>query len=107
MCAFVGVPLDGAWGIELAKRQTPGTVERQSGSIGVHADPADVPDRVPKCAIDRDDVAESSNGYELSNVVETALTKALVLVAEAKRWDVVAQIAAELQNRRDLIGGTR
>jgi hypothetical protein len=27
-------------------------------------------------------------------VVETALAKALVLAAEAKRWDVVAQILA-------------
>jgi hypothetical protein len=45
-------------------------------------------------------VTESSEAYELSNVVETALAKALVLAAEAKRWDVVAQIAAKLQGRR-------
>ena len=38
--------------------------------------------------------------YELSNVVETALAKALVLAAEAKRWDVVVQIASELAGRR-------
>jgi hypothetical protein len=37
--------------------------------------------------------------YELSNVVETALAKALVLAAEAKRWDVVTQIADELRRR--------
>jgi hypothetical protein len=47
-------------------------------------------------------VTESSEAYELSNVVETALAKALVLGAgaEAKRWDVVLQIAGELQGRR-------
>ena len=45
-------------------------------------------------------VTESSEAYELSNVVETALAKALVLAAEAKRWDVVVLIAAELEGRR-------
>jgi hypothetical protein len=44
-------------------------------------------------------VTESSKGYELSNVVETALAKALVLAAEAKRWDVVTQIVDELRRR--------
>ncbi len=94
-------------GIEPAMRLTPDTVEQQSGSIGVHADPANVPDRASKCPIDRGDVTESSEAYELSNVVETALAKALVLAAEAKRWDVVAQIAKELQSRRETMGGTR
>jgi len=45
-------------------------------------------------------VTESSEAYELSNVVETALARALVLAAEAKRWDVVMQIAEELEGRR-------
>jgi hypothetical protein len=45
-------------------------------------------------------VTESSEGYELSNVVETALARALTLAAEAGRWNVVAQIAQELQGRR-------
>jgi hypothetical protein len=45
-------------------------------------------------------VTKSSEVYELSNVVETALAKALVLAAEAKRWDVVTQIANELEGRR-------
>lgn len=44
-------------------------------------------------------VTESSEAYELSDVVETALAKALVLAAEAKRWDVVMQIAGELRRR--------
>lgn len=48
------------------------------------------------------DVTESSEAYELSDVVETALAKALVLAAEAKRWDVVAQIADELSKRRTI-----
>ena len=76
-------------------------MEHQSGSIGTDADPADVSDRAPKCAIVRGVVTESSEGYELSNVVETALAKALVLAAEAGRWDVVMRIAEELNRRGD------
>ena len=53
-----------------------------------------------KCAIDRGDVTDEDGAYELSNVVETALARALVLAAEAKRWDVVVRIAAELDRRR-------
>ena len=49
---------------------------------------------------DRREVTESSDAYELSNVVETALAKALVLAAEAKRWDVVVRIAEELGGRQ-------
>ena len=56
-------------------------------------------DRAPKCAIVRGVVTESSEVYELSNVVETALAKAVVLAAKAKRWDVVMQIADELRRR--------
>jgi hypothetical protein len=59
----------------------------QNGSIGLRATGANVPDRAPKCAIYRHDVPESPEAYELSNVVETALAKALVLAAEASRWD--------------------
>jgi hypothetical protein len=76
------------------------TEERRSGTISTDAEPADVSDRASKCAIVRGVVTESSKAYELSNVVETALAKALVLAAEAKRWDVVMQIAMELQGRR-------
>jgi len=72
---------------------------RQSGSISTDADPADVSDRAPKCAIARGVVTGSSEAYELSNVVETALARALVLAAEAKRWDVVVQIGEELRRR--------
>jgi len=75
-------------------------MEHGSGTIGTDGDPAEVSDRASKCAIVRWVVTESSEAYELSNVVETALAKALVLAAQAKRWDVVLQIAAELQSCR-------
>ena len=86
-------------GIENDQRPTPGTIEQQSGSIGTEADPANVSDRASKCAIVRGDVTESSEAYELSDVVEPALAKALVLAAKAKRWDVVTLLADELRRR--------
>ena len=42
----------------------------------------------------------TADGLALGGVVETALARALVLAAEAKRWDVVQQIAGELEARR-------
>jgi len=69
----------------------------KSQSSITHRNPANVSDRAPKCAIVRGVVPESSEAYELSNVVETALAKALVLAAEARRREVVSQIAGELQ----------
>ncbi len=87
-------------GIEADLGQIEGTKEHQSGTISTDADPADVSDRASKCAIVRGVVTESSEGYELSNVVETALAKALLLAAEAGRWDLVGKIAAELEGRR-------
>jgi len=92
-------PIVEAPGIENDKRQTVDTIEHRNGSLGVRAVSASVSDRASKCAIDRGDMTESSGGYELSNVVETALAQALVLAAEAKRWDVVIQIADELRRR--------
>jgi hypothetical protein len=89
-------------GIEPGQRPSPDTIEHQSGTIGVHEDPATVSDRASKCAIVRADVTESSEAYELSNVVETALAKALVFAA--RRWDVVMRIAEELQFRRRAVG---
>jgi hypothetical protein len=84
-------------GIEEDSGQPEITIEHQSGTISTDADPADVSDRARKCAIVRGVVTESSEAYELSNVVETALARALVLAAEAKRWEVVTQIANELE----------
>jgi hypothetical protein len=74
-------------------------MEQQSGAICTYGDPANVSERAPKCAIVGGVVTKSSEAYELSNVVETALARALVLAAEAKRWDVVTQIAEELGRR--------
>jgi hypothetical protein len=94
-------------GIETDSGHLEITMEHQSGTISTDADPANVSDRAPKCAIVRGVVTESSEAYELSNVVETGLAKALVLAAEAKRWDVVAQITAELEGRRVGVSRTR
>ena len=92
-------------GIEADSGQPEITIEHQSGTISTDAGSAIVSDRAPKCAIVRGVVTESSEGYELSNVVETALARALVLAADAKRWDVVAQITAELEGRRVGVSG--
>ena len=86
-------------GIEADQSPPTDPIEHQNCPIGVRTVSANVPDRAPKCAIDRREVTESSEAYELANVVETALAKALVLAAEAKRWDVVMLIAEELGRR--------
>lgn len=88
-------------GIEAHSSQPPITIEPQSGTIGTDVDPADASSRAPKCAIVRGAETESSEAYDLTRVVETALARALVLAAEAKRWDVVVLIADELRRRRD------
>jgi hypothetical protein len=75
-------------------------LEHGSGTIGTGGDPANVSDRASKCAIVRGVVTESSEAYELSNVVETALAKALLFAAQGERWDIVARIAHELEARR-------
>jgi hypothetical protein len=72
----------------------------RSGTISIDGNSANVSDRASECAIVRGVVTESSEAYELSNVVETALARALLLAAEAGRWDVVGRIAAELEGRR-------
>jgi hypothetical protein len=59
------------------------TMEQQSGTIGTDADPGNVSDRAPKCAIVRGVLTESSEAYELSNVVETAPAKALICAFSA------------------------
>ena len=87
-------------GIEADLWQIEITIEHGSGTIGTDGDPADVSERASKCAIVRDVVTESSEAYQLSTVVETALAKALLLAAEAGRWDLVGKIDAELEGRR-------
>ena len=86
-------------GIEPDLWQIESMKEHRSGTISTDGDPANVSDRASKCAIVRGVVTESSEGYELSNVVETALAKALLLAAEGKRWEIVSRIAAELAAR--------
>jgi hypothetical protein len=95
-------------GIEPDQRRTPDTLAQQSGSIGVHTALADVPDAASNCPIDGREVTESPETYELSNVAETALAKALVLAAKAKRWEIVAALAEELRRREhcDTAGST-
>jgi len=66
-----------------------------------------VPSRASKCADGGRVGTESSQPsaeHELRNVVEPALARALVLAAEAQRWELVAQIAAELAVRRMRVG---
>ena len=78
-------------------------MEHGSGTIGTDGDPAEVSDRASKCAIVRWVVTESSEAYELSNVVETALAKALVFggAGEAVGRGAADRCrAAELQRRR-------
>lgn len=76
------------------------TEERRSGTISTDSDLANVSDRASKCAIVRAVVTESSEECELSDVVETALAKALLLAAQGECWDVVGRIADELESRR-------
>ena len=87
-------------GIETDLWQIESTEEHRSGTLSTDGDPADVSDRASKCATVRGVVTESPDPYELSNVVETALAKALLLAAEGERWDIVARIADELESRR-------
>jgi hypothetical protein len=87
-------------GIEADLGQIESTMEHGLATISTDEEPGNVSDRASKCAIVRGVVTESSEAYELSNVDETALARALVLAAEAKRWDVVLQMAEELQGRR-------
>jgi hypothetical protein len=60
--------------------------------------------RAFKCSDDGQPGTESSRAsrdeFELQDVVEPALARALVLAAEAQRWDVVVSLAVELQARR-------
>ena len=81
-------------------RQIESTRQHGSGTFSTDGNPANVPERASKCAIVHAVVTESSEAYKLSNVVETALAKALLLAVEGERWDIVARIADELESRR-------
>jgi hypothetical protein len=92
-------------GIENESGRGKCTISRRNGSIRHVGEPGSRSSRASKCAIAGGVGTESSrppNGeYELRDVVATALAKALVLAAEAQRWDVVVLIAAELEARRN------
>jgi hypothetical protein len=61
--------------------------------------------RASKCAgagrVETESSQALTGASELRDVVEPALARALVVAAEAQRWDVVVQIAAELQASRE------
>jgi hypothetical protein len=87
------------------------TDQRQTAAISVIEAPAYAPDSPPKRAFDGrvddslDDSADDSAKRRrlppegLVGVVETALARALMLAAEAGRWEIVAQLAEELAAR--------
>jgi hypothetical protein len=93
-----------ALGIENELGRKAGTIPRRGGTIRHEREPGSGSSRTSECAIGGGVETEPSQaahgGYELRDVVEPALARALVLAAEAQRWDVVAQIAGELQARR-------
>jgi hypothetical protein len=67
------------------------------------AAPGSVSIRASKCAevvVGTESSWPQQPEHQRRDVVEPALARALVLAAEAQRWDVVLQIASELQARR-------
>jgi hypothetical protein len=94
-----------AAGIENERGRAGSTILRRGSTIRHGWDPGSVSSRASKCSNGGGVGTESSQakkgGYELGDVVEPALARALVLAAEAQRWELVAQIATELQARRE------
>jgi len=108
---FEFIALVEAPGIENERGRKACTVSRGGGTIRHEGGPGSVSSRASKCADGGGVGTESSRpagpGYELRHVVEPALARALVLAAEAQRWDVVVQIATELRERREARDGVR
>ncbi|MEY4546457.1 MAG: hypothetical protein RL685_2652 [Pseudomonadota bacterium] len=102
--AGTGATMVQAPGVENESGRAVSTISRRKGSIRHDGAPGSVASRASKCAIVGGVGTEASQApereYELRDVVEPALARALVLAAEAQRWDVVMRIAAELQARR-------
>jgi hypothetical protein len=81
--------------------------QRQLAAICTLGNSADAPLSASKCAMRGvvDDSADDSGKHgrlppdALVGVVETALARALMLAAEAGRWEIVAQLAEELAAR--------
>jgi hypothetical protein len=95
-------------GIENESGRTASTIPQRKGTIRHEREPGSEASRASECAIASGVGTESSQApsgkYELRDVVEPALARALVLAAEARRWDVVIQIATELGARRAAAG---
>jgi hypothetical protein len=98
-------------GIENDSGRSACTISRRGGTIGHEGGTGSGSSRASKCAEGGGVETESSRaagpGHELRHVVEPALARALVLAAEAQRWDVVVQIATELKARREPRDGVR
>jgi hypothetical protein len=94
-----------ASGIEPESGRYVDVVSARKGSILAGREPGSGRSGASKGAIMRQNTTESSRprsgAYELQDVVETALARALLLAAEAQRWDVVVQIGSELKTRRE------
>ena len=86
---------------------SPRTHQRETALNRTVEGAADAPTSAPKCVIrgvvddSLDDSAKRSRlpPDALVGVVETALAQALMLAAEAGRWELVAQLAEELSER--------
>jgi hypothetical protein len=81
------------------------TISRQQGMIRHERAPGSGASRASKWAIAGGVGTESSQAsqgeYELRDVVEPALAKALMLAAEGGHWRIVEQVAVELRARRE------
>jgi len=72
------------------------TISRREGTIRHEGEPGSVSSRAVKCAdgggVGTESARVTIGQYELGDVVEPVLARALLLAAEAQRWQVVAQI---------------
>ena len=88
-----------------------GTLRHENGAIGTHPNNRIGANSDRKRPIAREPgrfetKPEPSRKLDLRGVVEPALAKALMLAAEAQRWELVAQLAAELAARRAVRTGS-
>jgi hypothetical protein len=98
-------------GIENERGRTARTISRRGCTIRHEGALGTGSGRASKCADGGGVGTESSQlasaEYELRGVVEPALARVLMLAADAERWELVAQIAAELAARRRTREGRR
>jgi hypothetical protein len=92
-------------GIENESSREKCTIQHQYSAMRHSADSGSVSFPASKCANARGARTElaqtSARRYDVQDVVEPALARALVLAAHAQQWDVVALIATELKVRRE------